>query len=121
MLENNTPEVARPTGTAGRAENLPLHHRCAANPTDRRAAEPMPLAVFRSCDSLDEHCWTGWKSRAAWGDRQRRADPSWLGQHSSPHALVNGILYRGDTVGEASATAQNYLPLPGRLEGPNGA
>jgi hypothetical protein len=111
MLENSTPDVSDPPPAApAAADNLPPPPPPPDKPN--RLEEPlglMPLAVLQSCDSLDEQLLDRADELGCVGVIGS-VTPIHSGSGSIlAHALVNGLLYRGDTVGESLRDAQNYL------------
>ncbi len=109
MLENSTPDVSDPPAPAA-TDDLPPAPSLPDKPN--RLEEPlslMPLAVLQSCDSLDEQLLDRADELGCVGVIGS-VTPIHSGSGSIlAHALVNGLLYRGDTAGEALRDAQNYL------------
>jgi hypothetical protein len=110
MLENNTPDVSDPPAEPVATDNLPPPPPESDKPN--RLQEPlslMPLAVLQSCDSLDEALLDRADELGCVGVIGS-VTPIHSGSGSIlAHALVNGLLYRGDTVGQSLRDAQNYL------------
>jgi hypothetical protein len=110
MLENSTPDVSAPPPAPAAAGNRPSPPPVPDKPN--RLEEPlerMPLAVLQSCDSLDEALLDRVDELGCVGVIGS-ITPIHSGSGSIlAHALVNGLLYRGDTVGQSLRDAQNYL------------
>ena len=111
MLENSTPDASNPPPAAGSpTRNLPPPPPLRDKPNRlQEPLEQMPLAVLQSCDSLDEQLLDRADELGCVG-----VIGSVTAIHSGSgsilaHALVNGLLYRGDTVGQSLRDAQDYL------------
>jgi len=110
MLESNASDASDPPPASAASNNLPSPPPVSDKPN--RLQEPlerMPLALLQSCDSLDEQLLDRADELGCVGVIGS-VTPIHSGSGSIlAHALVNGLLYRGDTVGQSLCDAQNYL------------
>jgi len=91
-----------------------------AAPRKRVQLERLPLLVFQSCHSLEE-----WLAKESFRSGSIGVMGSVTNVHSASgsafiKAFCDGMLYRGDTVGEALRDARNYFLCLAELKGKRG-